>query len=111
MPVYRIEPIARPGDPRWQDRPRFKEVVVRALSPGLARTWARDKEFELVTDSTIRIGNESLASEAGVEDPKLYRCIRLGPKDAKRYGEPTGPDAVLYHELAEPSDATPSSAA
>lgn len=106
MAVFRLERIAHPGDSRWQDRPQFDEIVVEAPAPALARRRAAKLELSLGGDLT-RVGNEGLASKAGVEDEKLYRVVRLSEQAAKRYRKaPSGPGHVLHYSrtpAAEPA--------
>lgn len=73
MPLWKIEPVADPEDPRWLDHPRWDEVVVRADSAGAAvATAARG-----LGPPALRVGNESPPERTGFEDVKLYRVRRI----------------------------------
>lgn len=74
MPIWRIYPVARPGDPVWQGRNIWKEVVVRAQSAAMARLIAGELDRPV---QRHRKGNESLCFRSGFDDIKLYWVTRL----------------------------------
>jgi hypothetical protein len=74
MPVWRIYPVARPGEPVWQGRKIWKEVLVRASSAAMARMIAGELDRPA---QRHRKGNESLCFRSGFDDVKLYWVVRL----------------------------------
>lgn len=73
MPIWKIEPVADPDDPRWLDHTRWDAVTVRADSAGTAlATAARD-----LYGPGMQVGNETSPERSGFEDVKLYRVRRI----------------------------------
>lgn len=83
MPVWQIQPVAHPSDPRWQGRSAWEEVIVRAPSAAIARTVAARLE---VDPSARGVGNESSGPQSGFADEKLYWVRRLDSAAARRFG-------------------------
>jgi hypothetical protein len=81
MPYWRFEPIARPGDPRWQGRRIYRDVVVAADSPGLAILHASAAHRPTPMP---KIGNETLCYRSGFEDHRLYRLRRISEAEAQK---------------------------
>lgn len=100
MPLWKLIPNTHPTDPRWQDRPIYDEVVVRAATSGAARRLAARFELGLTADTAATpaphaVGNGSEPLGSALEDEKLYRMLALGTEDtATATGAPIG-DAVL----------------
>lgn len=96
MPVWKLVPSTHETDPRWQDRPIYAEVIVRAPTAGLARRQAARFELGVDPDDTGRaVGNGSEPLGSGLEDEKLYRMVLLDeaslPDEFRRGG-----DGVLH---------------
>jgi hypothetical protein len=98
MALWKIEPVARPDDPRWQDYRRWREIVVRADSAALAVVQAAR---ELGTPEP-QIGNESPAGRTGLEDVKLYRVRPVSDDDLVPGVTREGPSPRVL--LAVPDD-------
>lgn len=97
MRLWTIEPAASVDDPRWQERPIWRRVVVRADSAATARVVAAELERREGMPSD---GNGSASFRSGFEDEKLYwvKPAAAGPETDANDGE--GPGIVA----AEPSD-------
>lgn len=97
MPLWKLEPVAHAGDPRWQNHPRFERVVVRAETSGEARRLAAAGENP---GELSAVGNETHGDVAGLADAKLYR---IAPLPAEEQGALTveGGPAVLSRRRAE----------
>jgi len=91
MALWKIEPVANPDDPWWQDHKRWQRVIVRADSPAVARLIAA--ELERGPDQSTD-GNASDSFRSAFEDEKLYWVKPLPAEEAKAY-DATGAPAVL----------------
>lgn len=96
MPLWRIEPVADSSDSRWLDHEIWREVVVRASSPAMARLLAADLERR-GTAETAPAGNESLSFQSAFEDEKLYRVSQVDPAELPDIPD-AGPDEVVRQE-------------
>lgn len=107
MNLWRIYPVAAPGDPRWQGRQRWHEVIVRAANPAFARIIASRLESRAPRFSQ---GNESRALRSGFLDEKLYWVSRLSNEEAAAFAPGNTADIVaarLHEESAlEPAYAS-----
>lgn len=92
MYLWRIVPVAPTNDSRWQDRPVWQEVVVRAESAAMARLTAETLDVD--TDGPPQ-GDGSMSYKSGFEDDKLYRVDRLGDEEAEAEGGTVGRREVL----------------
>ena len=70
MPLWLIEPVARPEDPIWQDREQYARVVARASTPALARIMAERLDRP---GSDARTGFQYPGRASGFTNEKLYR--------------------------------------
>ncbi|MFA7429783.1 MAG: hypothetical protein WCZ23_06480 [Rhodospirillaceae bacterium] len=78
MTVWMLIPSTHDADPRWQDRPIFSEVLVRAETAGMARRLAARFELGMDPDDTGRaVGNSSEPLGSALEDEKLYQMLTL----------------------------------
>lgn len=85
MPLWEIEAVVSPDDPRWLGRRVWRSVLVRASSAAAARVVAGSLE------NTHTVGNESDVRRTGFSDEKLYWVKQV--TDARE--EEAGPDSVL----------------
>jgi hypothetical protein len=81
LPLWRIEPVAAPDDPRWLDHPVWAELVVRAATAAEARRAAASAE-ELSAEADGR---------SGLDDEKLYWVRRLDDAEAAAFAGFPGP--------------------
>jgi hypothetical protein len=88
MGLWVLEPVADSDDPRWQDRPQFRRVVVRAATPAFARLLAAPLD---TPDRPLQFGQQNAQLGSGFKDEKLYRVV---PYRGDAYAA-EGPDAVL----------------
>lgn len=106
MILWKIEPVAQRGDPRWLDHPVWEEVVVRAPTAAEARVLAAGLERREQPEGRS-LGNESQSFSSGFEDEKLYGVRRIDPVGKEREGDPEeGPPEVVSARKApnSPSD-------
>ena len=98
--LWKLEPIARPDDPRWQDFPVWRQVLVRAANAAEARALAAELEATPAQTS----GNESVSYGSRLSDEKMYRCIQVHPDDAGLpvEGEPGVLSSELLREAQQP---------
>ena len=93
MALWRLTPIAEGRDARWQGRPIWRRVIVRAASAAEARLTAAALEVDPAEPLS---GNESPTFRSGFLDEKLYR--------ADREGEAQGPAEILESLPGDPAD-------
>lgn len=98
MPLWKIVPVTPAEDTRWQGRPIWREVIVRADTAALARVFA-DAYARRGADE-VGVGNETLDVRTGFDDEKLYWVMEMDPAEAAAAGGADGPPGVLR---AEPS--------
>ena len=88
--IYRLYPIAEPGDPNWQLRASHGVVLVRAQSSGDARLVAAQAEAASRSGREENDDVRSIRTSAFV-DEKLYGVTLV---DSPPY-PPDGPRGVL----------------
>jgi hypothetical protein len=73
--IFRLEPTARPDDPRWELAPSHGVVIVRAISPADARIVAAAAEDDFL-DIRAKPGDDaSTRSASAFRDEKLYSVM------------------------------------
>lgn len=98
MTLWRLTPAARAEDPRWLNRPRFDDVLVRAPSAGEARRLAAESESPAAAPA---VGNETHGGAPALGDPKLYALSPVAAADADANGfSAEGPAEVLRRRRA-----------
>lgn len=96
MRLWLIEPVAQPGDTRWQDRPIWRSVLVAAPSPIFARLAA---ERWALPNPRPQLGNEATYPYFGFTDEKLYR-VRPAPPELDPEPAPASwPGRVIEAEI------------
>jgi hypothetical protein len=75
MHIYRLIPIAEPGDPHWQLSPYQGEVVVRAKSSGDARQVAVEIEADFLNTDAKPGEGVSTTNASAFRNEKLYTVI------------------------------------
>ena len=91
MPLWRISPAPRELEAARLDYGQWSEVIVRAPNAAYARVIASAE----LGDRSKRIGNETAAGYAGLEDEKLYHVVRLSDGAANRYRTDKRREGVL----------------
>ena len=86
LSIYRLEPIAGPGDPRWANAPGHGVVVVAARTSGDARIVAASRELDYMEIDSAPAEDVTTANASSFRDDKLYTVIEIahGRTDVKR---------------------------
>jgi hypothetical protein len=72
LKIFRLEPITRPDDPRWDNAPSHGVIRVRAFSPADARVVAAEAEVDFL-DIDAKPGDGTTTDFASAfRDDKLY---------------------------------------
>ena len=84
--IYRLEPIAAPGDPRWDNAPGHGAVIVAARTSGDARIVAASSELDFMEVDAAPAEDVTTANASAFRDDKLYTVIELdrNRSDVKR---------------------------
>ncbi|MBW9079241.1 hypothetical protein CFBP5875_15785 [Agrobacterium pusense] len=75
--VYRLEPVAAPDDPRWQNAPAHGTVVVAARTAGDARIVAAGAELDFMEIDALPAEDVSTLNASAFRDEKLYTVIEV----------------------------------
>jgi len=75
--VYRLEPIANPDDPRWQNSPSHGIVVVAARTSGDARIVASSRELDFKEIDAAPAEGVTTEHASAFRDDKLYTVIEI----------------------------------
>lgn len=76
--IYRLEPIAAPDDPRWENAPAHGTVVVAARTTGDARVVAAGAELDFLEVDAPPAEDVSTLNASAFRDEKLYTVIEVG---------------------------------
>ncbi len=84
--IYRLEPIAAPDDPRWDNSPGHGTVVVAARTPGDARIVAAARELDFMEVDAAPAEDVTTVNASAFRDDKLYTVIEIdrNRRDIKR---------------------------
>jgi hypothetical protein len=77
LSVYRLEPIARPGDPRWDNSPGHGIVIVAARTAGDARIVASTRELDFMEVDAAPADDVTTINASAFRDDKLYTVIEI----------------------------------
>lgn len=75
LSLYRLAPLAEPGDPRWDNAPSHGEVVVCAYSPADARLVAAAAERDFLEIDAMPGHGNSTRFASALRDDKLYTVV------------------------------------
>jgi hypothetical protein len=75
--IYRLEPIAEPDDPRWDNSPGHGIVVVAARTPGDARIVAAARELDFMEVDAAPAEDVTTVNASAFRDDKLYTVIEI----------------------------------
>lgn len=91
MKIFRLEPVADPGDPNWDRANDLGPVIVRAKSPAHARLTAGEAEASLLgaSEGTKPAARNPFSS--AFCDERLYRVV----EDKSQRFSAEGESAVL----------------
>lgn len=84
--VYRLVPVARGSDPRWQNSPFQGEVIVAARTAGDARVVASGCELDFMEVDAAPAEGVSTTDASAFRDEKLYSVVEIerGRRDLLR---------------------------
>lgn len=84
--LYRLEPIAKPDDPRWQNSPAGGVVLVAARTTGDARIVAAGRELDFMEVDAAPAEGVTTVHASAFRSDKLYTVIEVehGRRDVKR---------------------------
>lgn len=84
--IYRLVPIAEPGDPRWDNGPYEGEVLVAARTAGDARIVASGRELDYMDIDAAPADDVTTANASAFRSEKLYTVIEVehGRTDLER---------------------------
>lgn len=75
LKLYRLVPIAPPGDSNWDLAPNQGEVVVRARSSGDARVVAAEAELDYLDIDALPGDGNSTTSASAFRNERLYTVV------------------------------------
>jgi hypothetical protein len=75
--IYRLEPIASPNDPRWDNSPGHGIVVVAARTSGDARIVAASRELDFMEVDAAPADDVTTFNASAFRDDKLYTVIEI----------------------------------
>jgi hypothetical protein len=84
--LYRLEPIAKPDDPRWDNSPPRGVVLVAARTTGDARIVAAGRELDFMEVDAAPAEDVTTLHASAFRSEKLYTVIEVdhGRRDLKR---------------------------
>ncbi|MEZ2223484.1 hypothetical protein [Rhizobium sp. RCC_161_2] len=84
--VYRLEPLAAPDDPRWQNAPSQGVLLVAARTSGDARIVASARELDFMEVDAAPAEDGTTSNASAFRDDKLYTVIEVehGRRDLRR---------------------------
>ncbi len=84
--IYRLEPIAAPEDPHWDNAPNQGKVIVAARTAGDARIVAAGSELDFMEVDAGPAEDVTTSNASAFRDDKLYTVIEIahGRTDLKR---------------------------
>jgi hypothetical protein len=75
--IYRLQPIAAPSDPRWDNSPGHGVVVVAARTAGDARVVAASRELDFMEIDAAPADDVTTINASAFRDDKLYTVIEI----------------------------------
>lgn len=84
--IYRLEPIAAPDDPRWDNSPSSGTVTVAARTSGDARIVAAARELDFMEIDAAPADDVTTINASAFRSEKLYTVIEIerGRSDLSR---------------------------
>ncbi|MBU0739324.1 MAG: hypothetical protein KJ981_11315 [Alphaproteobacteria bacterium] len=77
LSIYRLEPIAAPDDPRWDNAPGHGVVTVAARSTGDARLVAASQELDYMEIDAKPAEDVTTGMASAFRSEKLYTVIEI----------------------------------
>jgi len=86
MNIYRLEQIASPNDPRWDNSPGHGVITVAARTTGDARIVAASRELDFMEVDASPAEDVTTSQASAFRDDKLYTVIEIehGRRDLRR---------------------------
>jgi len=75
--LYRLEPIAAPDDPRWDNSLNHGIVLVAARTPGDARIVASGRELDFMEVDSAPAEDVTTINASAFRDDKLYTVVEV----------------------------------
>ncbi|WP_275785445.1 hypothetical protein [Pararhizobium gei] len=75
--VYRLEPVAKADDPRWDNSPYQGSVVVAARTAGDARIVAAERELDFMEIDSAPAEGVTTSHASAFRSEKLYTVIEI----------------------------------
>lgn len=75
--IYRLEPIAKADDPRWDNSPYQGTVVVAARTSGDARIVAAERELDFMEIDSAPAEDVTTSNASAFRSEKLYTVIEV----------------------------------
>lgn len=75
--LYRLEPLAAPDDPRWDNAPGHGTLIVAARTSGDARIVAASKELDFMEVDAAPADDVTTVNASAFRDDKLYTVIEI----------------------------------
>lgn len=75
--IYRLEPIAQPTDPRWENSPPQGIVTVAARTSGDARIVAAGRELDFMEVDAAPADDVTTNNASAFRSEKLYTVIEI----------------------------------
>ena len=75
--IYRLEPIAAPDDPRWDNAPGHGVVTVAARSSGDARLVAASQELDYMEIDATPAEDVTTGMASAFRSEKLYTVVEV----------------------------------
>lgn len=75
--VYRLQPIAEPDDPRWENSPFQGTVVVAARTTGDARIVAAGRELDFMEVDAKPAEDVTTSMASAFRSEKLYTVVEI----------------------------------
>ena len=84
--IYRLEPVAEPDDPRWENSPPSGVVLVAARTTGDARIVAAGRELDFMEVDAAPAEGVTTMNASAFRSDKLYTVIEVdhGRRDQTR---------------------------
>ncbi|MEZ2126173.1 MULTISPECIES: hypothetical protein [unclassified Sinorhizobium] len=84
--VYRLEPIARADDPRWDNAQNHGVIIVAARTAGDARIVAAGRELDFMEVDAAPAEDVTTLNASSFRDDKLYKVTEIehGRRDLER---------------------------
>ncbi|KQV29757.1 hypothetical protein ASE23_09520 [Rhizobium sp. Root73] len=77
LKLYRLVPVARAGDPNWDNADNHGEVIVRAFSAADARVTAAEAELDFTEIDAAPAEGNSTRDASAFRNERLYAVVEM----------------------------------